>query len=336
MKKLLLFISIIGTFIGASAQVLDSDNFNTLTVGNIGTDITGVTPGQGLWQTSVSGGANTDFQIIDNGAPHGNVLQLTGSSTATGTRFMWKDGFSDVWGFRDAGNDILQVEYDFFTGPATTSKNTQRIMIFNTDRTKFLGGLIFAEDTKIISGLSYYNNAGTLGNFSFNPTSGAVVLAANTWVRMGFSFNLTTGQVLCKAPGLNIAIPGAAMGEAPNEIDFIVSAGTANTVATIGLFDNYTVSASATDTLLAVNQVITPTNFSVAPNPASNVVNIYNNENFEITSVTMTDLNGRVVKQSEFDNVTDVQINIADLSTGIYMMKITSNQGTTIKKIIKN
>ena len=164
MKKLLLSLSLFVTVFTANSQVLDTEDFSAYTVGNIGTDITGVTSGQDNWLTFATGGSNADFQIINDGAPHDNVLQMTGSATATGNKFMWKAGFADVWDFRDAGNDILEIEYDYFTGPVTTSKNTQRIILYNADGTKVLGGLLYATDTRIISGLSYYNNAGTFGN----------------------------------------------------------------------------------------------------------------------------------------------------------------------------
>ena len=36
------------------------------------------------------------------------------------------------------------------------------------------------------------------------------------------------------------------------------------------------------------------------------------------------------------DNLATVQINISDLATGVYMMKINSKEGATIQKIIKN
>lgn len=336
MKKLLLS----GILLGSSfiqAQILDSEDFNSMTIGNVGTDITGNTEGQNLWFTAVSGGANSDFMIAANDATHQNVLQITGSATATGTRFMWHDGLPDQWSFRDAGNNIIQVEFDLYTGPATTSKNTHRIMLFNSDRTMFLGGLMFAADTKIISGLSYYNNAGTLGNYSFNPTSGAVTLPANTWVRMGFSFNLTTGQVLCKAPGLNMAIPGAATGIAPDEIDFLVAAGTGNTLASTALFDNYVVTASATDTLLANDVFTEVTNdFKVYPVPASNNITVSNSAKTTINQIQLADLNGRIVKDIKVQNASEANLDISDLNTGVYMMKVISDQGTLIRKIIKN
>jgi len=50
----------------------------------------------------------------------------------------------------------------------------------------------------------------------------------------------------------------------------------------------------------------------------------------------MTDLNGRVVKQNSYSNVSEVQVNISDLASGVYMMNIKSDKGSVTKKIIKN
>ena len=343
MKKTLLSLSLFITILSANAQVLYTDDFSALSEGNIGDDITGAVAGQGDWYTAVTGGANENFQIVDNGDAHGNVFQLTGSANATGTRFMWKDGFPDAWNFREAGNNTLEVEYDYFTGPATTSKNDMRIMVFNGDRTKFLGGLLYTTTTRVLSGLSYYDNAGTLGNYSFNPTSGAVALPANTWVKMGFSFNLTTGQVLCRARVegattylLNMQIPGAAMGVVPDQIEFISAPGTANTVAAVGLFDNLTVRAANASTLLGVETAVLADNtFAVYPNPASNFINVSSNDS-KVTSVSMADLNGRIVKQVSYDNVSNVELNISDLASGLYLMNIKSDNGEVTKKIMKD
>ena len=47
-------------------------------------------------------------------------------------------------------------------------------------------------------------------------------------------------------------------------------------------------------------------------------------------------MNGRTVKSVKLDNVTEAQINVAELSAGMYLMNITSDSGTTTKKIVKN
>ncbi len=74
---------------------------------------------------------------------------------------------------------------------------------------------------------------------------------------------------------------------------------------------------------------------SVYPNPATNVINVSNADNILVNGVEIVDLNGRTVKTAKFDGVTEAQINISDLSAGMYMMTVSSDQGTLTKKIIK-
>lgn len=75
--------------------------------------------------------------------------------------------------------------------------------------------------------------------------------------------------------------------------------------------------------------------FSVFPNPANSVVNIANAK-AQISDVKLTDINGRTVKAASFDGVTNAQVNISDLSAGVYMMTINSDKGAVTKKIVKN
>lgn len=339
MKKLLLFTSVVIASIGLNAQTLLTDNFTGLTVGNVGTDITGAAAGQGGLFTFVSGGANSDFQIVNEGGVYGNVVQINGSATATGTRFMWKADTNANWPTRTAGNNIIEVEYEFFTGAPSTSKNSPRVYIYDAAGTKVLAGLSMAFDTKIISGVGYYNNAGTLNNFSFNLGAAGATLALtpNTWVKVGMSFNKTTGEVKWKGPGINGFIMGAATGLDPDEIDYLMGAGTGNTVSASVKFDNLVARASNSDTLLGNETFKLSSNiFAVYPNPANDFINISNSENIQVSNIKITDLNGRVVKQSNFDNVSNINLNVSDLSAGIYMMNINTNEGSTVKKIIKN
>lgn len=74
-------------------------------------------------------------------------------------------------------------------------------------------------------------------------------------------------------------------------------------------------------------------NFSVYPNPATSVLNISNRNNLDITSAVITDVNGRVVSQV---NGTVSQINIADLTAGVYFLKVTTTQGVGTTRVVKN
>lgn len=74
--------------------------------------------------------------------------------------------------------------------------------------------------------------------------------------------------------------------------------------------------------------------FSVYPNPVKDMLNISNSIGAEINAITVTDINGRTVKQVAVNGV-ESQINIADLNAGVYFVNINSNQGSLTKKIVK-
>jgi Secretion system C-terminal sorting domain len=76
--------------------------------------------------------------------------------------------------------------------------------------------------------------------------------------------------------------------------------------------------------------------FTVSPNPANSVVTIANADNALVNSVSLTDINGRVVKTASFSGVANAQVNVSDLANGVYMMTISSDQGSVTKKIVKN
>lgn len=74
-------------------------------------------------------------------------------------------------------------------------------------------------------------------------------------------------------------------------------------------------------------------NFSVYPNPVKNIVNISNLNNEEITTITISDINGRVVKNSNSDFSS---ISLEELNRGIYFLKINTLNGSGTTRIIKN
>lgn len=76
--------------------------------------------------------------------------------------------------------------------------------------------------------------------------------------------------------------------------------------------------------------------FSVYPNPSNGLVTVNNTLNALISNVQITDLNGRIIKTDNFASSTEIQVNISDLSAGVYMMSINSDQGSVTKKIVKN
>lgn len=85
----------------------------------------------------------------------------------------------------------------------------------------------------------------------------------------------------------------------------------------------------------SVNDVLA-SQFSIYPNPATDVINISNADNIHVNSVAVVDFNGRTVKTLSYDGVTEAAINISDLSAGMYLLNVSSDKGTMTKKIVKN
>ncbi len=77
-------------------------------------------------------------------------------------------------------------------------------------------------------------------------------------------------------------------------------------------------------------------NFAMYPNPAKNVLNISGNAGLSMDNVVITDLNGRVVKQQNLGGVASSEINVADLTSGMYLITISNAEGKGTSKFMKN
>ena len=76
--------------------------------------------------------------------------------------------------------------------------------------------------------------------------------------------------------------------------------------------------------------------FSAYPNPANSVVTLSNTDNILVTAVSISDINGRTVKNMEVNNLSEVEMNVAELTSGVYFMNVTTDSGKAVKKFIKN
>lgn len=72
--------------------------------------------------------------------------------------------------------------------------------------------------------------------------------------------------------------------------------------------------------------------FTIYPNPATTILNISNTNNVEIKNISVTDINGRVVKNQAG---TLTQINVSDLNAGVYFVTIEAAEGKSTQKFIK-
>ncbi|WKW46143.1 T9SS type A sorting domain-containing protein [Myroides sp. JBRI-B21084] len=100
-------------------------------------------------------------------------------------------------------------------------------------------------------------------------------------------------------------------------------------------YDNIKVSAVPTRPAFAsVNDLIS-SKFNVYPTPATNVVNITNAENMQIQQVSVCDINGKRLNTQNYTNETEIKFNTEKLVSGTYMLHIYTNRGIAVKKMMK-
>jgi PhoPQ-activated pathogenicity-related protein len=74
------------------------------------------------------------------------------------------------------------------------------------------------------------------------------------------------------------------------------------------------------------------TTIKMYPNPAHDEVTV---EIHDLTEayLELFNLNGQLLKKQMLTN--DTKINIAELTKGVYIFKVTANEGTAVQKVIK-
>lgn len=83
-----------------------------------------------------------------------------------------------------------------------------------------------------------------------------------------------------------------------------------------------------------INQSFTKSNsFLIYPNPASNGLNIINEQEFNYLKIH--DITGRLVYYKQLNNVRGVELNISELKSGIYLLEIGDNAGRKHARFVK-
>jgi hypothetical protein len=77
-------------------------------------------------------------------------------------------------------------------------------------------------------------------------------------------------------------------------------------------------------------------NIVLYPNPSNGIFNVVSGAN-EITEIQVYDLTGKVIwtKKDFAVSNSEIQINLSSISQGIYFVKISANNQSTVKRIIK-
>jgi len=215
-------------------------------------------------------------------------------------------------------------------GPGTLVQDGDASVVSITPAANAANNWMFSRGIDLNAGsnvtITYYvsnfqNGATTTGNLDFT-VGNAQTIAAQTTV-LSSETGLSDATFTLKTVSFTPATTGTYYFGFRN-----FSAATATGTHAI-LIDTFNVTEA-----LGTNEAL-QTQFSVYPNPAENTLNITNTINASIEAIQLSDLNGRIVKNIKVSNATETQINISDISQGVYMLKIISDKGSLIKKVIK-
>ncbi|MCD1117035.1 T9SS type A sorting domain-containing protein [Chryseobacterium turcicum] len=350
MKKILSSLLLVsGTILMfGQAQTLVNENFEALNLGDVTTDVTGATAGQG--NMYLSGGTSANYQIATIDAANGKSLQVTtgnGAPTSTGntnTRWVWKE----ITATATAANNITVTRGKIYTGAANGAGNI-KLIIYGAIGTSSgtLGGIKYNYATKTIQGEAYITlNSTPQSAGVLTVTLGTQTFPANTWVDVEHRYNKTTGLHEFKYTGSivysyssgqvtsgGLTYTGTTVaGLVPAESDIVNDTAAGNTVANTAGVDlwnvefsnNVTLSVGETKEAVAGKLFI-----SIYPNPTSDILNIKTDS--KINSVSIVDITGKKVNVKLEGDKVDVR----NLPAGMYLINVETKDGISTEKFIK-
>lgn len=323
MRKLIrYFVSILIflTLTSANAQVLFSDDFDSYNLGPFSTNTKG-------WNVSSNYNAVRIFPEPGRGkvlAWGWNTMPLT----FYGNAGCAQNDFLKEFDKRDPGNDILKLEFDFysrdFTGvPAELFQSS--VGLSSSDY--YFRCRINANESAIDSSIT-------------NP--GNYKIAYNhSWIKVEMYFvyleNTDTWEVHTYIPVLGYWSfeSGKTLTSLGLYIGFSVYKANQSPSGTLIKYDNIKVSAIPNlPAFVNLNEWLS-SKFNIYPNPVTNVVNISNSENMLVNQVTVYDISGKQLITQTFNTEKEIQVNVENLPSGTFILHLETNQGIAVKKLVK-
>lgn len=332
MKKttLLMFaVFLICNNIKLHSQVLYSENFDNLQLGDLSTDLTGATPGQGGWYVEIPSNNNMDIRVVSEPG-RGNVLGFgwLNGQYATGNARL--KNLSSLWNTRTSGNDIFKMEFDLYIkniNLQTTNYFLFGASVMGTGTSRLSGTYSKVEKNKVVIG------------------GGGLIDGNNTdynykWVKVEIVLDYSTKKAYLHIPSLNFLFINdfdTKITPTPS-VDWAIISFRLDNIShpdAVVKIDNLKLSAIPTlPTFLDVNDYISR-KFNLYPNPATNLVTISNSENLSVKQIDIYNVSGKLINTQNFSSESEIQLNVEKLANGTYLLHLQTNEGIAIKKLIK-
>src|SRR5690554_578814 len=326
-KNILLAITCLLVASLGSAQVLFEEDFNSYPAGHLNTDYTGTTAGQGGWVTVRHANASATAMVTQE-TGKGNVLTMTTNGTFSNedATIQQDDGIIDaLWNNRTAGNNVLKLEYEVYGSGIFIVRGG----LFNQGR------WLMSMDLNTYSGHRIAGAHVDSDNSQFTLKQyDATTFPYNIWIKVELFIDYNTQKAYFYIPTLNLFRADTLIkNNIPDNIHF---QGYALKSGSVVKFDNIKLTAlqSVPAYILSANEWVSSA-FNLYPNPAANVVHITNSENMQVQQVVIYDITGKQLSIQTFNNQTEIQLNVENLASGVYMLYIETETGVAVKKLVK-
>lgn len=363
MKKYIYLLFIVSCLCSTTkAQVLWSEDFDNYTIGNLGPiNDHYMGPGSGpnpvltpeewlLYANVHSNSTAPPFQVtIEAETGKGKVLKIQDIPISNIALSVWATNLHAVkeiphldtlWKNRAIGNDILKYECEFYVDfqirsplPPKFWIGLDRIESNETINFHKIIDVVYSGFTKELSLQTPDGSPISLPNIPLNPS---------IWTKIIIYVDYTTGFVHFEVPSANTAYRSYNPLATRNLklfnkflIAFVSDAAShnGNRVPYFAKLDN--IQVSAVNTLPLSLKKLAATKFTIFPNPITDFVTITNSDNIGVKQIEVFEISGKIVKTQTFNNENEVQLSLADLASGTYLMHIKTNAGTAIEKVIK-
>src|SRR5690554_334712 len=311
------------------AQVLFEEDFDSYPAGDLISDPTSTIPDQGGWYCGSSNPVTANALVTPE-TGKGNVLIVTENSAAPGgttISFRQAQGVIDLlWNNRTAGNNIMKFEYEFYG--SSTGNFTQKGGVQSQGTNLITAGFVTVVTERINA--NYFQTTSVI---SMNLKSSNNSVPRDTWTKLEMFIDYNTNDVYFYFPTLNILESRSfSHNRIPEGVSFSI---TVHPSAVVKL-DNIKLSALQTlpSHLVSVRDFVS-SKFNVFPNPVTDVVTITNSESIGIEQIEVFDISGKTVKSLSFNNENEVQLNLGDFASGMYLLHIKTNEGVAVKKVVK-
>jgi hypothetical protein len=282
---------------------------------------------------SFEGNVHDTTLNLNHGSTYGTVLYARGKK-GLAIRLNGSDAFIQLPPYMTHQKNMTIAAWIYWKG----GSSAQNIFNFSANDSAYM----------------YMTPSTSAGNFSFGIANGgteqslnAAALASGCWVHVAVSLDDTLSRLF---------VNGAVVDSEKLTINPLTIKPFSNYVGRSslkakplfnGFIDDFRVYNYALSPI-QVQQIVADTSavtnsirnsyqqpLKVWPLPAVEFVNVsFEGKNNGKSVITLLDMNGRVMLTQELANVSEAQINVSNLASGTYYVKLTNVEGVTVKKVI--